>query len=169
MNQQDKRSIDTLLGIMAALRDPERGCPWDREQDFGSIAPYTIEEAYEVADAIDRDDLPSCATSLATCSFRWCFTHRWPARSALSILPMSCRPSAKRCCGVIRMFSARSRSDGRRSARCLGKPQGCRACGPAVTARPLRVSGRRCRRSAGPASSASVPRGSALTGRKSMA
>ena len=41
---------------MRALRDPETGCPWDIEQDFGSIAPYTIEEAYEVADAIDRDD-----------------------------------------------------------------------------------------------------------------
>jgi len=57
MSQQDRRSIDTLLGIMATLRDPEKGCPWDREQDFGSIAPYTIEEAYEVADAIARDDL----------------------------------------------------------------------------------------------------------------
>jgi nucleoside triphosphate diphosphatase len=42
---------------MATLRDPQRGCPWDLEQDFGSIAPYTIEEAYEVADAIERDDL----------------------------------------------------------------------------------------------------------------
>ena len=42
---------------MAALRDPQTGCPWDLEQDFRSIAPYTIEEAYEVADAIDRDDL----------------------------------------------------------------------------------------------------------------
>ena len=45
-----------LLNIMAALRDPRTGCPWDREQDFASIAPYTIEEAYEVADAIARDD-----------------------------------------------------------------------------------------------------------------
>src|SRR5215510_8954211 len=45
-----------LLAIMARLRDPSRGCPWDREQDFRSIAPYTIEEAYEVADAIDRRD-----------------------------------------------------------------------------------------------------------------
>jgi len=43
------RPIDTLLGIMARLRDPQRGCPWDREQDFATIAPYTIEEAYEVA------------------------------------------------------------------------------------------------------------------------
>lgn len=46
-----------LVAIMARLRDPERGCPWDREQDFASIAPYTIEEAYEVADAIARGDL----------------------------------------------------------------------------------------------------------------
>jgi len=49
--------IYKLLEIMAALRDPLRGCPWDRAQDFRSIAPYTIEEAYEVADAIDRGDL----------------------------------------------------------------------------------------------------------------
>jgi len=45
-----------LLAIMRALRDPDTGCPWDIEQDFASIAPYTIEEAYEVADAIDRAD-----------------------------------------------------------------------------------------------------------------
>jgi ATP diphosphatase len=46
-----------LLRIMARLRDPECGCPWDLQQDFSSIAPYTIEEAYEVADAIERGDL----------------------------------------------------------------------------------------------------------------
>jgi ATP diphosphatase len=50
-------SIDRLLEIMAALRDPQGGCPWDLEQDFASIAPYTLEEAYEVADAIGREDL----------------------------------------------------------------------------------------------------------------
>lgn len=49
--------IQELLRIMARLRDPEAGCPWDLEQSFATIAPYTIEEAYEVADAIDRDDL----------------------------------------------------------------------------------------------------------------
>src|SRR5690349_20559766 len=48
--------IDDLLRIMATVRDPERGCPWDVKQDFATIAPYTIEEAYEVADAIDRKD-----------------------------------------------------------------------------------------------------------------
>jgi nucleoside triphosphate diphosphatase len=51
-----ERPIDRLLAIMARLRDPVRGCPWDREQNFATIAPYTIEEAYEVADAIERGD-----------------------------------------------------------------------------------------------------------------
>jgi nucleoside triphosphate diphosphatase len=50
-------AIARLLEVMACLRDPERGCPWDLEQDFSTIAPYTIEEAYEVADAIARGDL----------------------------------------------------------------------------------------------------------------
>ena len=49
--------IRRLLDIMARLRDPDGGCPWDVEQTFATIAPYTIEEAYEVADAIERDDL----------------------------------------------------------------------------------------------------------------
>lgn len=49
--------IARLIEILAALRTPGTGCPWDLEQDFRSIAPYTIEEAYEVADAIERDDL----------------------------------------------------------------------------------------------------------------
>lgn len=50
--------IERLLEIMRRLRDPKTGCPWDIEQDFDSIAPYTIEEAYEVADAIERRDWP---------------------------------------------------------------------------------------------------------------
>jgi MazG family protein len=52
----DPRKIDTLLAIMQALRTPVTGCPWDLEQSFETIAPYTIEEAYEVADAISRND-----------------------------------------------------------------------------------------------------------------
>ena len=54
---QPSRDIHRLLAIMAALRAPGTGCPWDLEQDFSTIAPYTIEEAYEVADAIERADL----------------------------------------------------------------------------------------------------------------
>ena len=49
-------SIDKLLEVMASLRDPKNGCPWDLDQDFSTIAPYTVEEAYEVADAIERGD-----------------------------------------------------------------------------------------------------------------
>jgi MazG family protein len=64
MNDRNSPGIDGLLDIMATLRDPERGCPWDIEQNFASIAPYTIEEAYEVADAIDRNDLPDLRDEL---------------------------------------------------------------------------------------------------------
>lgn len=53
----DLAPIDRLLAIMARLRDPADGCPWDQEQTFATIAPYTVEEAYEVADAIERRDL----------------------------------------------------------------------------------------------------------------
>jgi ATP diphosphatase len=54
---QPSKDISRLLEIMAALRMPVTGCPWDLEQDFASIAPYTLEEAYEVADAIERKDM----------------------------------------------------------------------------------------------------------------
>jgi ATP diphosphatase len=59
-----------LLRIMAALRDPVRGCPWDREQSFDTIAPYTLEEAYEVADAIARRDWPALADELGDLLFQ---------------------------------------------------------------------------------------------------
>ena len=57
MTIQPSRDIETLLTIMDQLRDKETGCPWDVEQTFSSIIPYTIEEAYEVMDAIERDDM----------------------------------------------------------------------------------------------------------------
>jgi len=53
----DARPLDRLIAIMARLRDPVIGCPWDQQQTFATIAPYTVEEAYEVADAIERGDL----------------------------------------------------------------------------------------------------------------
>jgi MazG family protein len=56
--------IEDLLRVMARLRDPQTGCPWDREQSFATIAPYTIEEAYEVADAIARSDLDALKDEL---------------------------------------------------------------------------------------------------------
>lgn len=60
----DQSPLDRLLNIMACLRDPVSGCEWDRAQSFSTIAPYTIEEAYEVADAIDRDDLAALREEL---------------------------------------------------------------------------------------------------------
>jgi uncharacterized protein YabN with tetrapyrrole methylase and pyrophosphatase domain len=57
MSDEQQRPIDRLLAIMARLRDPHSGCPWDKEQTFSTIAPYTIEEAYEVAEAIAQADM----------------------------------------------------------------------------------------------------------------
>jgi MazG family protein len=66
-------AIQRLLDIMARLRDPQRGCPWDLEQSFKTIAPYTVEEAYEVADAIERDDLGSLRDELGDLLFQVVF------------------------------------------------------------------------------------------------
>jgi MazG family protein len=60
----DLRRIESLLAIMARLRDPDGGCPWDVEQTFDTIAPYTLEEAYEVADAIRRKDMAALREEL---------------------------------------------------------------------------------------------------------
>lgn len=64
MHNPSNRDIQTLVEIMSTLRDPLRGCPWDRDQSFASIAPYTIEEAYEVVDAIQRNNLPNLCDEL---------------------------------------------------------------------------------------------------------
>lgn len=71
-----KPSIDRLLAIMARLRDPESGCEWDLAQDFASIAPYTIEEAYEVADAIARSDVAELRDELGDLLFQVVFHAR---------------------------------------------------------------------------------------------
>ncbi len=63
-------SIADLLALMVRLRDPERGCPWDRVQDFASVAPYTIEEAYEVVDAITRGDRAALKDELGDLLFQ---------------------------------------------------------------------------------------------------
>ncbi|WP_336081020.1 nucleoside triphosphate pyrophosphohydrolase [Thalassospira sp. CH_XMU1448-2] len=64
MSTQNSKAINDLLDVMARLRDPDGGCPWDLEQDFSTIAPYTIEEAYEVADAIADNDMPELCNEL---------------------------------------------------------------------------------------------------------
>ncbi|WP_318368486.1 nucleoside triphosphate pyrophosphohydrolase [Enterobacter sp.] len=65
--------IDRLLGIMQRLRDPENGCPWDKEQTFSTIAPYTLEETYEVLDAIAREDFDDLRGELGDLLFQVVF------------------------------------------------------------------------------------------------
>jgi ATP diphosphatase len=73
---QREDPLAALLAVMARLRDADRGCPWDREQTFESIAPYTIEEAYEVADAIDRGDRDALRDELGDLLFQVVFHAR---------------------------------------------------------------------------------------------
>ena len=70
------RGIDRLVAIMAQLRNPAGGCPWDLEQNFATIAPYTIEEAYEVADAIEKADMASLKDELGDLLFQVVFHGR---------------------------------------------------------------------------------------------
>lgn len=69
----DVRPLDRLLEIMRRLRDPKTGCPWDVEQTFASVAPYTVEEAYEVADAIERGALDDLEVELGDLLFQVVF------------------------------------------------------------------------------------------------
>ena len=68
--RMNPRSIETLKAVMAALRAPGTGCPWDLQQDFSTIAPYTIEEAYEVADAIEKNDMVALKDELGDLLFQ---------------------------------------------------------------------------------------------------
>ncbi|MBP1804519.1 nucleoside triphosphate pyrophosphohydrolase [Rubellimicrobium aerolatum] len=75
--------MDRLLGIMARLRDPETGCAWDVEQTFATIAPYTIEEAYEVADAIQKEDWAGLKGELGDLLFQSVFHARMAEEAGL--------------------------------------------------------------------------------------
>lgn len=75
--------IDKLKTIMAALRTPETGCPWDLQQDFASIAPYTLEEAYEVTDAIERGDMDDLKEELGDLLLQVVFHARMAEEAAL--------------------------------------------------------------------------------------
>ncbi|MBL3590202.1 MAG: nucleoside triphosphate pyrophosphohydrolase [gamma proteobacterium endosymbiont of Lamellibrachia anaximandri] len=69
-------SLERLIEIMARLRDPEKGCPWDREQTFETVVPYTIEEAYEVEDVIQQGDMPGLCEELGDLLFQIVFHAR---------------------------------------------------------------------------------------------
>jgi ATP diphosphatase len=78
-----ERPIDRLVAIMRRLRDPEHGCEWDRQQSFATIAPYTIEEAYEVADSIARDDLAALPDELGDLLFQVVYHARMAEEAGL--------------------------------------------------------------------------------------
>lgn len=79
----DRQPITELLAIMARLRNPDGGCPWDLEQDFSTIAPYTIEEAYEVADAIERESYAELKDELGDLLFQVVFHARMAEEAGL--------------------------------------------------------------------------------------
>ena len=89
------RDIGRLLEIMVVLRTPETGCPWDLAQNFSTIAPYTLEEAYEVADAIARDDLADLKDELGDLCFRSSSMRGWQKNRAPSILAPWCKRSPR--------------------------------------------------------------------------
>ena len=70
MSAANRYQLSDLLYLMARLRDPESGCPWDLQQDFASIVPHTLEEAYEVADAIEREDFAHLPSELGDLLFQ---------------------------------------------------------------------------------------------------
>ena len=78
-----KNGIERILDVMVALRTPETGCPWDLKQDFASIAPYTLEEAYEVVDAIQRDDMSDLKEELGDLLLQVVFHARMAEEQAL--------------------------------------------------------------------------------------
>ena len=98
---ESSRDITRLIEIMAALRTPGTGCPWDLEQNFATIAPYTLEEAYEVADAIARGDLADL-------------------REELGDLLLAGRVSCPHGAGARRVRFRRRRSGDHREAHCGG-------------------------------------------------
>lgn len=79
----DRNEIEKLLELMNALRTPKTGCPWDLEQDFRSIAPYTIEEAYEVSDAIERDAFEDLKSELGDLLFQVVFHSQMASEKGL--------------------------------------------------------------------------------------
>ena len=151
---------------MAALRDPNTGCPWDVEQDFASIAPYTIEEAYEVADAIDRGDLIDLKDELGDLLLQVVFHARMAqeqgASSSATWSPPICDKMMRRHPHVFpHGCKCRGRQDaGAAADEARGMPTPTAALGRAQ-ARRTRGTRRRRRFRAGRASRAACPNGSA--------
>jgi len=81
--EQQRYQLADLLAIMQKLRDPELGCPWDKKQSFASIVPYTLEEAYEVADSIERQDMSALKGELGDLLFQVVFYSQMASEQGL--------------------------------------------------------------------------------------
>ena len=150
-NEGLESAINRLVAVMAQLRNPDGGCPWDLEQNFATIAPYTIEEAYEVADAIERQDMAALKDELGDLLLQVVF-HAQMAREAGSFdfEAVAAAIAEKMVRRHPHVFGDRGQ-DRRRPDRGLGRPQGNRAARQSVGRGPRgERAGRRCRRTAGP-------------------
>ncbi len=104
--------LQRLLGIMKRLRDPENGCPWDKEQTFATIAPYTLEETYEVLDAISREDFDDLRGELGDLLFQVVFYAQMAQEEGrCSISTISALPSATSWSAVTPIFLATPRAE----------------------------------------------------------
>ena len=100
---ETRHTLDDLLTLMAVLRDPTQGCPWDIEQDWDSIVPHTLEEAYEVADAIERrawDELPG---ELGDLLFQVVYYSQFAREERVSVFTTWYTLWSPRCCVGTRM------------------------------------------------------------------
>lgn len=97
--------LQRLLDIISALRDPDTGCPWDLKQDYKSLVPYTLEEAYEVAEAIEQGDMDEVKKELGDLLFQVVFTPSWPKKKGCLILKILLQPLLIKWCVVIPMYS----------------------------------------------------------------
>ena len=120
-----RKSIDDLLAVMAALRTPGTGCPWDLEQTFKTIAPYTIEEAYEVADAIEKGDMGALKDELGDLLLQVVYHARMAEEEgAFAFADVAEAITAKMIRRHPHVFGSRGRARGRRRAGLLGAHQG---------------------------------------------
>ncbi len=124
-NDRHSNQLDRLLQIMARLRDPVGGCEWDLAQDFASIAPYTIEEAYEVADAIERSAMDELREELGDLLLQVVFHARMAEERGLFAFDDVARAiSDKMETPAPAYFRKRRRDDDREP---VGRTESCRA------------------------------------------
>src|ERR1043166_4919635 len=93
---QKLTGIEKLLSVMAALRDSEKGCPWDVAQDFATITKYTLEEVYEVVEAIERQDMPGLKEELGDLLFQIVFYAQMGAEKNLFSFDEIARATAQK-------------------------------------------------------------------------